>query len=459
MAYKIFRFLGSLKMAVIVILAMAVLSAIGTFLESRYNTEFAQVLIYKSPWMYITMAFFLISVVFSAVERLPWKRRHIPFLVAHVGLIMLVFGSYITQQVGLDGTLTIPLDGKASLVSITPKDLSLYASMDGDNFRSLYEKEVEFISNPPSEQGISIPTDQGRIEVVDYFPFAVPERKIIETDKDWDRPGIRFLLKNPNVNFSDWLVLDRPIVRQDLGPVLLIFSQEQDEKYFPKKNTIYFYMEDQQVKVKVFKALNDRAVTKADLNLGKAVEMPWMGMKLSLLNFYPHARRIVEYQKRDYPSGITTSALKVKYRDEFHYLGLNSILKFFNDSTAYILSWGNRQIELGFPVQLKKFEMDKYMGTNRAASYASTVVVPELGEVKISMNEPLKYKGYTFYQASFQQDENGAPNASILSVNKDPGRIWKYLGSLLICVGSVMLFYMRKYYAQKKPKKEELSHE
>ena len=103
MAYKIFRFLGSLKMAVIVILAMAVLSAIGTFLESRYNTEFAQVLIYKSPWMYITMAFFLISVVFSAVERLPWKRRHIPFLVAHVGLIMLVFGSYITQQVGLDG--------------------------------------------------------------------------------------------------------------------------------------------------------------------------------------------------------------------------------------------------------------------------------------------------------------------------------------------------------------------
>ena len=87
--------------------------------------------------------------------------------------------------------------------------------------------------------------------------------------------------------------------------------------FFPTKKVCQprslFYMENGKVKVKVFKSLNDRAVTTAELSLGKAVEMPWMGMKLSLLNFYPHARRIVEYQKREYPSGITTSALKVKW--------------------------------------------------------------------------------------------------------------------------------------------------
>ncbi len=62
----------------------------------------------------------------------------------------------------------------------------------------------------------------------------------------------------------------------------------------------------------------------------------------------------------------------------------------------------------------------------------------------ISMNEPLKYKGFYIYQASFEQSPTGAATASILSVNRDPGRIWKYLGSLVMCLGIVMLFYFKK---------------
>ena len=448
MAYKIFKFLGSLRMAVIVILAMAILSAVGTFLESRYNTEFAQVLVYQSKWMYITMALFVVSLVFSAVDRLPWKRRHIPFLVAHVGLILLVFGAYLTQQLGLDGTLDIPVGGKASLVSITPKDLNLYASFDGDNYRPLYQRQVDFISRHPREQKFDLRTEEGEIEIIDYYPFAVAETRIMATENDKDRPGIRFLLKNEQVNFSDWLVLDRPLVKRDLGPVVILYSQDLDKKYFPQKHSIYFYLEGGKPRVKVFKALNDRPVVSAALELGEAVAMPWMGMQLSMLNFYPRARRTLQFQKRDYPSGITTSALKLRYKGEEYFLGLNSVLKFFTERTAYVLSWGNRQVELGYPIELKKFEMDTYMGTNRAASYASIVRLPEGDEVKISMNEPLKYKGYTFYQASFQQDDEGKPTASILSVNKDPGRFWKYLGSLLLTLGSCMLFYMRKYYAK-----------
>lgn len=61
------------------------------------------------------------------------------------------------------------------------------------------------------------------------------------------------------------------------------------------------------------------------------------------------------------------------------------------------------------------------------------------------MNEPLKHAGFTFYQASFQDDENtGKPIASILSVNQDPGRWWKYMGSLVMTIGTILLFYFRK---------------
>ena len=61
------------------------------------------------------------------------------------------------------------------------------------------------------------------------------------------------------------------------------------------------------------------------------------------------------------------------------------------------------------------------------------------------MNEPMKMNGYTFYQASFTEDERtGEPTASVLSVNKDPGRWIKYFGSLIFSFGIVWLFYQRR---------------
>jgi hypothetical protein len=75
-------------------------------------------------------------------------------------------------------------------------------------------------------------------------------------------------------------------------------------------------------------------------------------------------------------------------------------------------------------------------------AYESVVYVPELGLHTISMNEPMKHKGLTFYQASFQE-EDGRPIASIFSVNHDPGRFLKYLGSLIMSLGIVLLMWFK----------------
>ena len=126
------------------------------------------------------------------------------------------------------------------------------------------------------------------------------------------------------------------------------------------------------------------------------------------------------------------------------WMGLNSILKLFSNDQVYVVQFANRRIPLGFQVALKKFEIGRYQGTLRAASYQSWVEVDGLGERLISMNEPLKHAGFTFYQASFEADEQGRPVASILSVNRDPGRALKYFGSLLIVFGTLHLFYWKR---------------
>jgi hypothetical protein len=73
------------------------------------------------------------------------------------------------------------------------------------------------------------------------------------------------------------------------------------------------------------------------------------------------------------------------------------------------------------------------------------------------MNEPLEKHRFTIYQSSYE-DGNPRPTTSIFSVNQDPGRSWKYSGSLLIVLGSILLFaekYRRKNITAKNIKGKE----
>ena len=104
----------------------------------------------------------------------------------------------------------------------------------------------------------------------------------------------------------------------------------------------------------------------------------------------------------------------------------------------------------GFYLYLEKFKIGNDPGTTKAASYESDVIVKDASQgverkANISMNEPIKYGGYTFYQASYSL-EDGRPPVSVFSVNFDPGRQIKYWGSLIMVLGILVMFYMNPQY-------------
>jgi len=106
-----------------------------------------------------------------------------------------------------------------------------------------------------------------------------------------------------------------------------------------------------------------------------------------------------------------------------------------------------KQLLLPYELVLDQFKMDTDPGTNNPASYESFVTLFKGNEGstkhRVFMNNPLKYKNFTFYQASYFQTNEG-PYGSVLSVNFDPGRFWKYLGSFLLVFGSIWHFVLRK---------------
>lgn len=105
----------------------------------------------------------------------------------------------------------------------------------------------------------------------------------------------------------------------------------------------------------------------------------------------------------------------------------------------------SRSIPLAFGIQLDDFIERSYPGIAMAASYESHVQVqPEHGDsfpVKIYMNNPLKYAGYTFYQASFQRTPQG--EITVLSVAHDPGMKVSFIGYCILVAGLLLIFFVK----------------
>lgn len=109
-----------------------------------------------------------------------------------------------------------------------------------------------------------------------------------------------------------------------------------------------------------------------------------------------------------------------------------------------------------FSVRLLKATHDVFVGTRTAAdprglarNFASRVLLerPSTGErreVDISMNQPFRYDGLTFYQHQMfrEEMEQGGRQRSGLQVVKNPSWLAPYFGTLFVLLGLLVQFLM-----------------
>jgi len=98
--------------------------------------------------------------------------------------------------------------------------------------------------------------------------------------------------------------------------------------------------------------------------------------------------------------------------------------------------------QLPFKIKLQKFETKLYPESQIPSTYESLVEIDNGHLASINMNHPLSYKGFRLFQSSYFETSNGE-YASVLLVSRDPGRLYKYLGSFLLLWGLVY-YYIRK---------------
>ena len=112
------------------------------------------------------------------------------------------------------------------------------------------------------------------------------------------------------------------------------------------------------------------------------------------------------------------------------------------DGRPYDLSLRFTRHYKPYTLTLLKFRFDRYVGTQMAKNYSSQVILndPERGvneEVVISMNDPLRYRGETFYQADF---DKRTEKTTLLQVVRNPGWQLPYWACALVGVGMLWHF-------------------
>ena len=429
----------SVKLAVFTLTALSVLIAIGTFVESRYDQETANKLVYHSLWMAIALSLLALNLTMVLIDRWPWKKRHTPFILAHIGILILISGSLVTKYFGLDGSLRFKEGEKSSELSIPYMEIKIYSSYDGENFTLIHEEPVDMFFKKPTEKKPYFISAAGELFVIDrYLPFAIG-REVFKPVVKGGVPAIRFHLDGSQASLVEWMRLDvgEDILSKPLGPAVISLTKNKNYRAKQDKELVLFVEGE-----KIFYSL--ARGKKNLLNKGDVFPTKWMDFKFRLIEFFPKSQREFVFESRDKPSDITLKAVRVTHQGNSVWIGQNSYVRLFKENRVYAMAYLNRTYNLGFDLELIDFRMTKYQGSERTKSYESEVHFDGQTRV-ISMNEPLKHKGYTFYQSSFEpsQDER-EPVVSILSVNQDPGRALKYFGSILIVAGIALLFYRRK---------------
>lgn len=210
-ANSIFRTLSSVKMAVPVLLTIAAVVAVGTLYESRYNAEYARLMVYQTVWFELLLGLLGLNIFLATLSRLPWRKGHLGFLITHLGMITLLAGSWVTKYYGIDGQLYV-LEGQES------RDVALDSRVIEMSGHRAYRKVGvdRTIKSLNSDDLKPISTKLAPFfEVVEYRPFVVVDPALYNTNEE----GVSFRIKSPFFDETLRLTGSEPEIK--MGPATI----------------------------------------------------------------------------------------------------------------------------------------------------------------------------------------------------------------------------------------------
>ena len=94
---KLKSILFSTRLMAILFLGFAIAMATGTFIESKYNTTTARILVYNAWWFEGIMMFFMINFIGNIKRYQLLKKEKWATLMLHLAFVFILLGAFVTR--------------------------------------------------------------------------------------------------------------------------------------------------------------------------------------------------------------------------------------------------------------------------------------------------------------------------------------------------------------------------
>jgi cytochrome c-type biogenesis protein CcsB len=416
-------------------LALAFSMAIATFIESSYGTSTARALVYNTHWFELLWALLSLNLINNLIKYKLLSKRKFALAIFHISFLVMVLGAAVTRYFSYEGVMHIRENKSSS--SILSSD-SYFLAESGNQQK---KTKVRFSEFSPKQFSAKFDINGQEVDIKSVGFITNAERKIVPAENG--EAVIDFVISTPGGGGMQTNMLKRGSWFNYSGFNVGFELQQKATINFFVENDELFFTSQTQVAATSMTGDGSGIFKPGETIRAKKMQLYSSGnYRFLVRNFYPGA--VFTAVKSRNQTGEDAVLVEISEGESkrvgpvFGHSGVAAervSVPLKNGDVK--LAWGAFPRKLPFSIFLKDFQLEKYAGSNSPSSYASEVILQDettglKKEVRIFMNNTLSYKGYKFFQSSYDTDERG----TVLSVNHDLWGTWiTYLGYALLILG------------------------
>mgnify|MGYP005985959043 CR=1 FL=1 len=435
---KILNILYSTRLMAVLFFLFATSMGIATFIENDFGTQTSKALVYNTWWFEAIMVFFVINFFGNIFRYRLYKKEKWPVLLFHVSFLFILIGAGITRYIGFEGLMLIK-EGEVTNKFISETTYLNVIIDDSNQQKNPIHEPILLSAWGTNNWSYSSTFKEQKIDfkLVDYIPWA--EKKLVEDENGEEY--LFFVESSEGTRHEHYI---KKGTTQNIHNVLVGFDSGNN-------STINFTTVDGALKINskeegTWLRMADQA--KGKVTKDSLANFNYLSLhNISGLQFViprPAEKgnlKMVSGPKDDKKFDVIVLDITTNNKTErVELLGgkynTQNSEQVTVDNLNFRMLYGSKTIETPFHVKLKDFQLEKYPGSESAASYASEVTVitkEETFDYRIFMNHILDFKGYKLFQSSY--DISGEVEETHLSVNHD------FWGTLITYIGYSMLYF------------------
>jgi cytochrome c-type biogenesis protein CcsB len=444
---NIFNFLYSTRLTAVLFFLFAAAMGIATFIENDFGTQTSKALVYNVWWFEAIMLFFIINFFGNIFRYRLYKKEKWAVLMFHLSFLLIIVGAAVTRYIGYEGIMLIN-EGETTNQFLSE---TTYINVIVDNNKEQKKIHKPILLSAWGSNSWSFSDDfredNYNINLVEYIPWA--EKKLID-----DENGVEhlFLVESSSGNRHEHYIKAGTV--QNIHNILVgyeapdnnasinIFKRNDSLKIMAKSDGNFQVMATRQTGDLKKDSIQDFNLRSLYTIAGLPFVVPQPPTKGTMKTMSgPKNDKKLDVVVIDVTSNNQTERVELtggKFNnDNFKELTI--------DNLNFRMWYGAKVMETPFSVKLNDFELEKYPGSESAASYSSEVSVIDANEsfdYRIFMNHILDHKGYKLFQSSY--DLSGEKEQTHLSVNHDFwGTFITYLGYSFLYTGLICILFAK----------------